>query len=305
MNLTIGRSTHNTKEWFLLKQVFTPEFDDEQDFLLAVYSKEKLSSHLNVEAVGMDPEKYKLFFEFPGAFERFMRIEIPTSVPLVQAIPMYLRHTVDELQKTCRKDLINTDKPNDFFDELRKLNNARLRKLSNTDEINVRHTVDELQKTCRKDLINTDKPNDFFDELRKLNNARLRKLSNTDEINVLKGTEVLASQKNSLPNDYRAITLQRLKAREKCKGLATAVKVILVLGGSERCSLSDKEKFLFRLYCLKGREPFRSGNLVHNDLARTFSRINADDKQLVTQTLMLLDLGQEDLKDLWSSITKE
>lgn len=258
MNLTIGRSTHNTKEWFLLKQVFTPEFDDEQDFLLAVYSKEKLSSHLNVGAVGMDPEKYKLFFEFPGAFERFMRIEIPTSVPLVQAIPMYLRHTVDELQKTCRKDLINTDKPNDFFDELRKLNNARL-----------------------------------------------RKLSNTDEINVLKGTEVLASQKNSLPNDYRAITLQRLKAREKCKGLATAVKVILVLGGSERCSLSDKEKFLFRLYCLKGREPFRSGNLVHNDLARTFSRINADDKQLVTQTLMLLDLGQEDLKDLWSSITKE
>ena len=206
----------------------------------------------------MDPEKYKLFFEFPGAFERFMRIEIPTSVPLVQAIPMYLRHTVDELQKTCRKDLINTDKPNDFFDELRKLNNARL-----------------------------------------------RKLSNTDEINVLKGTEVLASQKNSLPNDYRAITLQRLKAREKCKGLATAVKVILVLGGSERCSLSDKEKFLFRLYCLKGREQFRSGNLVHNDLERTFLRINADDKQLVTQTLMLLDLGQEDLKNLWPLITKE
>lgn len=258
MNLTIRKDTRNTKEWSLLKQVLRPEFEDEQDFLLALYGKEKLSSHLNVEAVGMNPELYRLFFEFPGTFERFMRIEIPTSVPLVQAIPMYLRHTVDEIQKMCRKDLINTDKPNDFFNELRKLNNARL-----------------------------------------------RKLTNTDEINILKGTEVLASQKNSLPDDYRAITLQRLKAREKCKGLATAVKVILVLGGSERCSLSDKEKFLFRLYCLKGREQFRSGNLVHNDLGRTFLRINADDKQLVTQTLMLLDLGQEDLKNLWSSIIKE
>lgn len=40
MNLTIGKGTRNTKEWCLLKQVFTSEFDDEQDFLLAVYSKE-------------------------------------------------------------------------------------------------------------------------------------------------------------------------------------------------------------------------------------------------------------------------
>ena len=152
MNLTVRKDTRNTKEWSLLKQVLRPEFEDEQDFLLALYGKEKLSSHLNVEAVGMNPELYMLFFEFPGAFERFMRIEIPTSVPLAQAIPMYLRHTVDELQKTCRKDLINTDKPNDFFDELRKLNNARLRKLSNTDEINVLKGTEVLasQKTvCR------------------------------------------------------------------------------------------------------------------------------------------------------------
>lgn len=95
---------------------------------------------------------YSELFEFYDV-KVFLQTDVPESVPRECRLCAYSKFVVDFIQKTCKADVVNTDRASNFLSFLRGIENGRMPKLSIRDDIYLNRGIGRLaqQKNLSSD----------------------------------------------------------------------------------------------------------------------------------------------------------
>lgn len=142
----------NDAKWNFLFSVFNVASDD-QSFLERVVSQRRLSEMIDdALAKSIFDNHYSELFEFYDV-KVFLQTDVPESVPRECRLCAYSKFVVDFIQKTCKADVVNTDRASNFLSFLRGIENGRMPKLSIREDIYLNRGIGRLaqQKNLSSD----------------------------------------------------------------------------------------------------------------------------------------------------------
>lgn len=238
----------NNAKWDFLFSIFNVASDD-QSFLERVVSQRRLSEMIDdAFAKSIFENHYSELFEFYDV-KVFLQTDVPESVPRESRLCAYSKFVVDLVQKTCKADVVNTDRASNFLSFLRGIESGRMPKLS------------------------------------------LR-----DDIYLNRGIERFAQQKNLSSDEYQVLLFRNFTTGCQ-KGIAVAVKLILICGGKPDCALTPDELRRFRLLKDIGEEGFTRHFVSASE--------RATNKAMTIKPVALLELNQKDLREMWRCLSGE
>lgn len=238
----------NDAKWNFLFSIFNVASDD-QSFLERVASQRRLSEMIDdAFAKSIFENHYSELFDFYDV-KVFLQTDVPESIPREFRLCAYSKFVVDFIQKTCKTDVVNTDRASNFLSFLRGIENGRMPKLS------------------------------------------LR-----DDIYLNRGIERFAQQKNLSSDEYQILLFRNFTTGCQ-KGIGVAVKLILICGGKPDCSLTSDELRRFRLLRDIGEDGFTRHFVSASE--------RATNKAMTIKPMVLLELNQKDLREMWRCLSRE